>query len=59
MICWGGGGLMVSALNFGLSPPGSSPSWGLTYESFVFLGKTLFSDHGVSPYQVNKWVPVN
>ena len=37
-------GLMVSALNFGASGPGSSPGWG---HCVVFLGKTLNS-HGAS-----------
>ena len=37
---WRGGGLMVSALNSGLSGPGSSPGWG---HCVVFLGKKLYS----------------
>ena len=35
---------MVSALDSGLSGPGSSPGWG---HCVVFLGKTLYS-HSVS-----------
>ena len=38
------GGLMVSALDFGASGPGSSPGRG---HCVVFLGKTLYS-HGAS-----------
>ena len=34
------GGLMVSALDSGVSGPGSSPGWG---HGVVFLGKTLYS----------------
>ena len=35
------GGLMVSALDYGASGPGSSPGWG---HCVVFLGKILYSD---------------
>ena len=38
------GGLMVSALDSGLSGPGSRPGWG---HCVVFMGKTLNS-HSVS-----------
>ena len=46
------GGLMVSALDSGVSSPGSSPGWG---RGVVFLGKTLYS-HSTSLHQVYKQV---
>ena len=49
------GGLKVSALDSGVSGPGSSPG---PEHYVVFLGKTLYS-HSTSLHPVYKWVPVN
>ena len=48
------GGLMVSALDFRASSPGSSPGRG---QCVVFLGKTLYSHSASLSTQVYKWVP--
>ena len=47
---------MVSALDSGVSSPGSSPGRG---HCVVFLGKTLYSHSASLSTQVYKWVPVN